>query len=162
MNKNDIRKRLLVILGLLLLLAGATFYYSNKSQNGERQSTIETEGENWTGKRKTKKKQAPQESIAIPGFDSIELKENEVAQKVNFYNPKENNCYFKLKLILDDGTLLWESKYIEPNKGVYDIELLKALPKGEHNAILKYETFTMDKSLEPLNGSEIGMKVFVV
>lgn len=155
---------LIIGIPLLLLILGTIFgiYYFERKHNTEEHSVIETEGENWTGKKEIDKEQTPPDSIAIPGFDSIELEKDKTIQNVNFYNPKQNNCYFKMKLMLEDGTLLWESKYIEPNKGVYDIELLVPLSEGEYNAFLKYETFTMNEKQEPLNGSEISMIIFAV
>ena len=124
--------------------------------------TLETEGQEWTGKKeKTIKKES--ESIAIPGFESLTFVKNERKQSVNFYNPDINNCYFKLSILLPDGKKIWESKYIEPGNGIYEINLDRTLEEGEYDgAILKYECYTMDSVQTALNGSEIKFKLSII
>ena len=45
-------------------------------------------------------------NIAIPGYESLDFKAGKKKQSVNFYNPEENTCYFRISLVLkvDDGT----------------------------------------------------------
>ncbi len=77
---------------------------------------------------------------------------------MNFYNPEQNTCYFKMSLLLPDGTQLWESGLVEPGKAVYEITLNQTLTAGKYeNATLKYECFAMDDEQTPLNGSEIKL-----
>lgn len=123
---------------------------------------LETEGQKWTGKKEdTTKKES--ESIAIPGFESLTFVKNERKQSVNFYNPDINNCYFKLSILLPDGKKIWESKYIEPGDGIYEINLDRTLEEGEYDgAILKYECYTMDSVQTALNGSEIKFKLSII
>ena len=92
--------------------------------------------------------------IAIPGYKSISIEAGATDVKVNLQNPEGNPCYFVISLLLDDGTALYQSKMIEPGKGLYEIELSKALAAGEYPATVKYETYSLD-SLNPLNGAEV-------
>ena len=89
--------------------------------------------------------------IAIPGYKSITIDANQTDVKVNFQNPANNPCYFVISLVLDDGTVLYESKMIEPGKGLYDITLTQALVPGEYGAMVKYETYSLS-DLTPMNG----------
>ncbi len=90
--------------------------------------------------------------IAIPGYKNITIKAGTTDVKMNLQNPEGNPCYFVISLMLEDGTVLYKSKMIEPGKGLYEIELLNTLEKGEYAAAVKYETYSLDE-LNPLNGA---------
>ena len=87
-----------------------------------------------------------EDSISIPGYEGLTLKANSLKQDVAFKNPPQNTCYFVIALYLDDGTLLWESDYIEPGSNSSPIVLTQELPKGAYpNAMLRYSCFKMDE-----------------
>ena len=115
-------------------------------------------------------------NISIPGYESLELKAGTKKQSVNFYNPDDNTCFFRISLVLksDDGSeadgtagdsvakeeALWTSEMIEPGEHVKSIKLSKELESGEYTATLKYECFRLqDKS--PLNGSNVELTLNV-
>lgn len=101
-------------------------------------------------------------SIAIPGYEAITLKANVKEQSIALQNPEHNICLFKVTLILENGTVLWVSDYIEPGDISDAIVLLKELEPGTYpNAILKYECFTMDGTLSPLNSAETKLTLMV-
>ena len=105
---------------------------------------------------------------------------------MNFYNPEENTCYFRISLVLEQGngaetgnasgdapgneqgaagsaeneTVLWTSDLIEPGEEVGSITLNKELESGEYPAILKYECFSL-KDETPLNGSNVELTLKV-
>ena len=57
-------------------------------------------------------------------------------------------------MILEDGTVLWESGYIKPNEVSENIVLNRELKKGVfNNVVLKYSCFKMDKDYTPLNSA---------
>ena len=96
-----------------------------------------------------------EDSISIPGYEGLTLKADSLIQDVALKNPPQNTCYFVIALYLDDGTLLWESDYIEPGSNSSPIVLTQELSKGTYpNAILKYSCFKMDEEKTPLNGAE--------
>ena len=125
-------------------------------------------------------------NISIPGFESLDFKAGRKKQSVNFYNPEENTCYFRISLVLeqDNGaetgnasgdapgneqgaagsaeneTVLWTSDLIEPGEEVGSITLNKELESGEYPAILKYECFSL-KDETPLNGSNVELTLKV-
>lgn len=102
------------------------------------------------------------ESIAIPGYEAINLEANVKQQNIALSNPAQNVCYFQITLLLEDGTVLWESKLIEPGKVSDPIILTQELEKGTYrNACLKYECYTMDKNMAPLNGAETKLSLIV-
>lgn len=101
------------------------------------------------------------DSIAIPGYEVLELQANTKQQTLSLPNPPQNVCHFQISLYLDDGTLLWRSELIEPGATSEPIVLLQVLDKGTYsNAILKYECFKMDGKT-PLNGAETKLALWV-
>lgn len=106
--------------------------------------------------------EANESSIAIPGYEGITLKANSLRQNVALKNPSQNTCYFVISLYLGNGTLLWESDYIEPGGSSSPIVLTQKLPKGTYsNAVLKYSCFKMDKEKTPLNSAETKLTLRV-
>ena len=95
-------------------------------------------------------------NIAIPGYKSITVEANKKDVKVNFQNPEGNPCYFEISLLLADGTELYKSKMIKPGKGLYEIKLNQPLEPGEYDAVLKYDTYSLE-GLAPMNGAEINL-----
>ena len=102
------------------------------------------------------------DSIAVPGYEMLEMKAGIKDQSLCMPNPPQNCCYFKIALYLEDGTLLWQSELIEPGTTSKPIVLTKALDKGMYpNAILRYSCYRMDEDLTPLNGAETKLTLWV-
>ena len=107
----------------------------------------------------TQSAEADSSNINIPGFEALDFKADKEEQSVPFHNPGNNACYFRLTLTLD-GETLWQSGDIAPDEKVGEITLSHALDKGEYQAKLKYDCFTLqDKT--PLNGAEIDLAINV-
>ena len=113
-------------------------------------------------------------NISIPGYESLDFKAGKTKQSVDFYNPDDNTCFFRISLVLKDETdtangeegnageetVLWTSDFIEPGEHVKSIKLRKELESGEYTATLKYECFRLqDKT--PLNGSNVELTLKV-
>ena len=102
------------------------------------------------------------DSIAIPGYELLELKAGTQKQTICLPNPPQNDCYFQIRLYLEDGTLLWESELIEPGKTSKPMVLTAALKKGTYpNALLHYSCYRMDGELTPLNGAQTKVTLWV-
>lgn len=101
-------------------------------------------------------------SVAIPGYELLELRANRKKQILCLPNPEHNMCYFQISLYLEDGTLLWQSELIEPGKTSKPIVLTKTLEKGTYsNAVLRYTCSQMDENRTPLNGAETKVTLWV-
>ena len=101
------------------------------------------------------------DSIAIPGYELLELRANSTTQTLCLPNPEQNVCYFQISLLLEDGTLLWTSELIAPGATSKPISLINPLDKGTYqNAILKYNCFKTD-GITPLNGAETKLTLWV-
>lgn len=159
-----------IVLTVLLILAvaigsivaGANWNRWFASGGSNTSSQIETEGDDWTGDQPTYTGEKNTDTIDIPGFDSMTFKAGVTTQSVNLYNPEQNTCYFRLTLVLADGTQIWQSKLIEPGKGLHEIELTQALSVGDYEGVtLKYECFSLDDHSQ-LNGSDIKLTLHVL
>ena len=100
-------------------------------------------------------------TIDIPGFEKLSFKAGLKKQSVNFFNPKENSCYFQMTLLTEDGNILWKSEVIEPGESINELQLNKELGQGSFPAILRYDCFSLeDKSA--LNGAEVKITIDVL
>lgn len=66
-------------------------------------------------------------NISIPGYESLNFTAGKKKQSVNFYNPEENTCFFRISLVIDNGNgtgtgaseeIIWTSELIEPGEEV--------------------------------------------
>ena len=162
--------KILLLTVLVILLVGAgvfvgmnwnTWFGEDAPQGGG--LTTDENAQDWTGEQDVYEGEKNTDTIDIPGYGSITLKADSAEQSVNLYNPEQNTCYFRMTLLLSDGTQLWQSGLIEPGKGIYDITLEQTLAAGTYeDAVLKYECFAMDDAQTPLNGSEIKLTLNVI
>ena len=101
------------------------------------------------------------DSIAIPGYEMLELKAGSKEQSLCMPNPPQNCCYFQITLSLEDGTLLWQSELIAPGANSKPMVLSMALEKGMYpNAVLRYSCYSQDENLSPLNGAETKLTLW--
>ncbi|MBQ6840079.1 MAG: hypothetical protein IJO45_05260 [Oscillospiraceae bacterium] len=120
----------------------------------------QTPAENAPSQTETAAEKNP-DSIAIPGYEALELKAGSKKQTVCLPNPPQNLCYFQISLYLEDGTLLWQSELIEPGDTSKPMQLTKELEKGTYtNALLRYACFRLDDR-SPLNGAEMKLTLWV-
>lgn len=171
---NKTAKTLLLVLLAVILVGGGIFAGINwnrwfgreaapASSADTSRAQVDTSAEEYTGDREVYQGEKNTDTIDIPGYGSISLKAGETGQAVNFYNPEQNTCCFRMSLLLSDGTELWKSGLVEPGMAVYEIELNQPLEAGEYeDATLKYECFAMDDEQTPLNGSEIKLTLNVL
>lgn len=165
---NKTAKTILLVLLAVILVGGGVFVGINwNNWFGEEDTPataqVDKDAEDYTGDRDTYTGKKNTDTIDIPGFDVMNMKAGTKEQSVNLYNPEQNTCYFKMSILLSDGTKLWESKLIEPGKAVYDLTLRESLSAGEYeDCTLKYECFAMDEEQTPLNGSEIKFTLNVL
>ena len=147
-------KFLLAVLIALLVVGGILciiFFKQQAAFNAHSNGMIQ--GENITEKNA--------DSIAIPGYEGLTLKADTLQQTVSLNNPEQNACLFIIGLYLEDGTMLWQSDYIEPGSVSSPIVLIEALPKGTYHAVLRYSCFKMDSEKTPLNGAETKLTLRV-
>lgn len=158
MEKKRKRFYIAIIILLLLLLIGAIIYIFCNQQNDSPILPTDENAVTWDGEQKVPRLQNGQKGIAIPGFDTLVFTANQTHQKVNFFNPVENDCLFRMTLYVNDEAL-WQSGYCAAGNGYYDIDISKPLIAGDYSAYLKVECFKADGT--PLNGAKVELKLLV-
>jgi len=98
-------------------------------------------------------------AIAIPGIKEIVFTAGDRKQKVNFYNPKENDCYFQMNLYAEDK-LVWKSGNVSPGNGYYDIELNRVFQSGTLQGYLLIKCYKQDGA--ELNSAKVKFKIDVL
>jgi len=136
-NNRKLLAWLLPLLTVSLLIAG---FFLLRYYNDPRNKVIVFEEESKT--------------IAVPGYEVLELTADKKRQTLCLPNPESNTCYFEISLFLEDETLLWQSSLIEPGKTSKPMVLKQRLSEGTYPAILRYNSFKTDGSLAALNGAE--------
>lgn len=99
------------------------------------------------------------DSISIPGKETMTVQADTKNISVDFYNPEDNQCYFEISILLDNGTEVYKSKLLKPGQHLYKIELNQAFSKGNHNITIHYNTYTADGNYTPLNGANVPVKL---
>lgn len=155
-QKADRRKYLIIILALLLF--GAILFVF-LMQNRGTALTPDQSAVNFTGIRKTKTKSIEQKGISIPGLESLVFVADQKEQKVNFYNPADNEGIMIVLALVIDDSVLWKSGNVEAGKGFYDIELSEPLKAGTYDAFLVYDCFTSEGV--KLNSAQVKFKLIV-
>ena len=169
---NKTAKIILIALLAVVLVGGGVFVGMNWNHwFGEEEAPpaseaiaqVDANAEDYTGDRDTYIGKKNTDTIDIPGFAAMNFQAGVTEQAVNLYNPEQNTCYFKMTILLDNGTKLWESELVEPGKAIYDLTLDKPLEAGVYeDATLRYECFAMNEEQTPLNGSEIKFTLNVL
>lgn len=155
-NKKILKIVIPIVLLVVLCIAIITivFYHPEPKPSLEPDSNASE----WEGQQELDKPKTDVKQIAIPGLESLVFKEGQKEQRVNFYNPKENDCLIVFSLHIDDREL-WRSGYCAPDKGYNDIELSEPLEKGTYNASLLHECFRQDGT--PLNSANVQFTLYV-
>ncbi|MBQ8028147.1 MAG: hypothetical protein IJ262_01930 [Clostridia bacterium] len=98
-------------------------------------------------------------SITIPGVTGINLKAGQLEQKVDFFNPNNNPCYFVISLYLSDGTLIYKSDFIAPSEHINNIKLTQVLKRGVYgNCRLVYDCYALNNKAT-LNSGEVKLEI---
>lgn len=149
-----------VVVGMLIaVLYGSGVFDGLGDSGGDRKVDIET-GKVIKAERQIDTTESS-DNISVPGYEELDFKADSKQQEVYLTNPKENTCYFVMSLILDDGTVIWKSDYLEPGAAFDRIELDKTLEAGTYdNATLKYDCYSLGDKSE-LNGSAININLEV-
>lgn len=100
--------------------------------------------------------------IAIPGFEKLIMKAGQTDQVASFYNPEANECFFRISVLLSDGTELFRSGMIKPGQKIEELEISRSLKAGTYkDAILRYDCYTLE-DLQPMNGAETILNLEVL
>ena len=93
--------------------------------------------------------------IVVPGYGDLLFTAGQKQIEIILPNPKNNPCYFRYTLLLDDtGEILYQSPLIAPGKAVLEIELSRALTKGDYHLTIAIDSIAIADGRTPMNGAE--------
>lgn len=150
-----------VVIGMLAAVFYGNGLLDELIYNGERKVDIATGKVVKTERQYDVSEISGNGDISVPGYEKFRLKAGSRKQKVYLTNPKENTCYFVMSLVLEDGTVIWKSDYLEPGTAFDRIMLDEPLKAGNYeNVTLKYDCYSLIDKKE-LNGSAIKINLEV-
>lgn len=100
-------------------------------------------------------------NILVPGYSAAEMNAGDMTLKLSIGNPKDNSCGFYATLMLEDGTVLYESELLKPGYGLEEVPLNQTLEKGEYDAMVLYQCVTLDEEETYMNSAESAFKLYV-
>jgi len=101
-----------------------------------------------------------QDSIKIPAIESLSLQADKIPQNVTFENPADNNCYFRISVLLSDETMIYQSNLIKPEEKITEINLTQTLKRGVYSdCLIIYDCFSLEDQSD-LNSAEIKIKIY--
>lgn len=153
------KKRKICMIMILLLVGIIIFFFFGRSDKTVLLPT-DNNAEDWNGDQKLPSgAKLDSKTIKVPGVSSLVFVADQKGQKVNFYNPKENDCLFRMTLYIEDKEY-WQSGYVNPGKGYYDITLDDMLKSGEYNGALLIECYKEEGTA--LNSAKVEFNLKVV
>ena len=112
------KKNIILLIIMILLLFGFTICFLSGRSNKKIFLPTDENAQDWNGNQNLPNggKQETN-TIKIPGFDALTFQANQTKQRVNFKNPEENSCLFRMTLFIDDKQYWQSAGGIEPGKG---------------------------------------------
>lgn len=140
------KKKTGLVLLLLLLLAGiGTGFYI--LWNRQETRTVVVGGEEIIINEPLYMDDGETEAIEVPGFDSSYVI-NKANPTIYLINPENNTVLFRFTLFVN-GTQIYQSDYIPPNKMVTP-DLYSSLDEGKYNLTIQMDTLDIE-TLETCN-----------
>lgn len=160
-----VRNIVLAVVLLLAALAGGLFiwwvYWQSKPEQPGANAVVMADTQDWELEMEEDNPGGAQEGTLIPGYGTVEMAAGSKELPISLGNPKENKCYFQVTAALPDGTILFETGYINPGQGITGIPLNKSMAPGTYEVILAYRCFSLDEQMTELNGVESGFMLTV-
>jgi hypothetical protein len=144
----------IIITGSVTLLCAAIIWFSYNEPEQRKDWEFESD-------QSALQNSIDDESISIPGFESIKIPSEQTVVSSPFYNPQSNSCYFEITVFLSDtNEMIYQSKLITPGQKLYRIELMRTLTEGEYAAVIQYKTFSIE-DFSVLNGANLPVTLIV-
>lgn len=154
-------KKILIGLVILLVLIGSVIAVVLFLKSREKEASGGTEVVDWDAEIEDEDQGGSEEGILIPGYDTVVMNAGQNILQMSIGNPKENTCYMKVAICLEDGTVLYESEILAPGKGVNEITCQEVPEAGEYAAIARFECFRDEQATQMLNGADSAFTLIV-
>lgn len=109
-----------------------------------------------------------QNGISIPGFGTWTIPPKVTEVTTDFYNPEANagKYYLTFEVRIPNNSeqgyeVVYTSGLVEPGKHIQKVTLSRGFEKGEYDALLFVQPYTMDENQTPTNNANIAFKLIV-
>lgn len=106
--------------------------------------------------------------VSVPGWQSLDIPENQKEVAVDFYNPESNTGLYQLtfELRLPDESeqgyeVLYKSGLIDPGLHIQNITLSHELEAGIYDAVIHVQPYCMDELKTPTNNADMQTQLIV-
>lgn len=158
MKETNKKTRILtaIIICLCLIIIGGVVCFKNQNhQNGTTDSAFEPDLDPDAKVQSDEESGNKPSGIRIPGYPSVTIASDTKDVKMNLMNPEGNPCYFTFEIVLkENDETIYTSKMVEPGKAITDVTLSKGLSKGEHPAVIKISTASLEDGTA-MNGADV-------
>lgn len=94
--------------------------------------------------------------ILIPAITNMVMNaDSDVLSGTTLFNPAGNPCYFQFTLVLDDGTVLFESQLVPPGKGISEAKLTRKMKEGTYDVTIRIMSYDLNDHENEFNGGEV-------
>ncbi len=153
MEKKNRKKSVLISVICVILALGIVGYFISRQNRGS-DSAFQPDLDPNAGVSSNQEEEKP-EGIRIPGYPAITIDAGETEVTMNLMNPEGNPCYFTFELVLTESNeTIYTSKMVEPGKAITNVTLSRPLEKGEHPAVIKIATSSLEDGSQ-MNGANV-------
>ena len=156
-KKDNLIKRIVLILLTLALLAGAGYYIWQKMQGPDIDPSIQDYVSNLKRPDNLSETQ-----ILVPGYSQVKMSAETSIVSTALFNPDDNPCYFQFNIVLTDSNeSLYQSKLVPPGKSLSGIKLNRTMKKGTYNITIRMRSYDLNDYKTEFNGAEAKTKLVV-
>ena len=148
---------------VVILVIGSIFCRPDTKQEKEmnRGLVISSDASDWG--KEVEDKSGRDSGIKIPGYGELTIDQNAETFHMSLVNPEGNPCYLKYTLEIPEASeVLYDSELIEPGKAITEFAVDNLPEKGDYELFINIGTYSLDKSLESMNGAQVKTILHVV
>lgn len=165
-SRRNIKKAVFgaVGIGLAVILAVSFLLFNRKdapdNSNG-RGLVVSADASDWD--KGLEDKSGGASGIKIPGYGELTIGKDAGGFQMSLVNPEGNPCYFKYTLEIPEmSAVLYDSDLIEPGKAITEFAVENLPEKGDYDLYINISTYSLDESLESMNGAQVKTILHVV
>lgn len=165
-SRRNIKKAVFgaVGIGLAVILAVSFLLFNRKdapdNSNG-RGLVVSADASDWD--KGLEDKSGGASGIKIPGYGELTIGKDAGGFQMSLVNPEGNPCYFKYTLEIPEmSAVLYASDLIEPGKAITEFAVENLPEKGDYDLYINISTYSLDESLESMNGAQVKTILHVV
>lgn len=160
-KKNRVYVFIIICLTIVLIIGMKFAFEYGKNQANQKTLVVSNNTVDWD-KQLDNKSQGTEE-IKVPGYKEITVKNSSESWLITLPNPKENNCYFKYTITIDNSNeIIYESDLIEPGKAITSFKPEIKLKQGDYDLYLNINAYSLNQNLDELNGAKIKTTLHVI